>query len=453
MDRCALCPGLNNCLPPDGPEDADLLFIGEAPGKNEDKRGRVFIGKTGEEVDRGYLPLAGLRRDRVLFTNAIACLPTSAGGKLDPNSRRDQALLASCASARLHPLLESRPWRAVVPMGSFACRAVIPDVDLELCHGRPVDTDWGVPSFPMYHPALGIHEPKKMLYLRTDWGRLRKWLEGRLLLPVDEYPTPDYREVTSEEEIEEIDPCLPLACDTESKKGGAPFCLTYSHRPGFGRLIQADQVHLLAAFQQKIDSGHAPVLFHNWLYDWGVTTEMGLRLPIKRIRDTMALVYHLGNLPQGLKALALRELGMQMQDFDDLVLPYSTELVLDYYRQAQLVTWPKPEADLVIEGGKWKVYKPQSLNTKLKRFFTDYSKNEEKDVFKMWTANWVEQQAMMEEQLGPWPGPCITHVPFEKTLYYACRDADALIRLWPIIRRMSKQVRRYSQELWREKAA
>jgi uracil-DNA glycosylase family 4 len=452
MNRCALCPGVNACLPPDGPEDADLLFVGEAPGKDENRKGRVFIGKTGDEVNRHYLPVAGLRREGVRFTNAIRCLPTSSGGKLDPNRAADVALLESCAAANLYPDIERGRYSAIVPLGAFASRAVFGEpYDLEHLHGFPAETPWGIPAFPMYHPALGIHEPKKMLYIRTDWGRLRKYLAGKLALPSDPFQgAVDYAEVVDADEIETIPADIPVGTDTESKRGGEPYCLTYSVSPGQGRLIRASRRDLLSAFQARVTTGRNRLLFHNYLYDWSVVDAMGVALDPRAIVDTMALVFHLGNLPQGLKALALRELGMQMQDFDDVVTPYSRANVLHYYEIARATEWPKPEERLEIGAdGLWKVKKPQSMNTKLKRFFTDYGKNPDKDVFKMFEENWAEEQAMIESTLGPYPGKCISHTPFDKALHYACRDADATRRLYFVLRKMKANVRHYSQELWR----
>jgi hypothetical protein len=92
------------------------------------------------------------------------------------------------------------------------------------------------------------------------------------------------------------------------------------------------------------------------------------------------------------------------------------------------------------------------MNTKFKRFLTDYTKNENKDIFKAWK-NWEDSHKMIEEKLGPWPGKCISYVPFEKVIYYACRDADATIRLWPILERMRRRVRRRNQEYWELEAA
>lgn len=449
MDRCSLCPDTNLCIPPDG--EGDILFIGEAPGKDEQRKAKVFCGNTGDEVNRHYLPLAGLRRDATCFTNAIRCLPTTAGGKLSADRAGDRALLQSCTSRHLYPHIERGAYRTLVPMGAFACQAICPEVNLEIDHGFPVETAWGIPAFPMYHPALGIHEPKKMLMIRNDWQRLKSYLGCRLHIPEDEYPNPDYREITDVRELEELDPTRVLAGDTESKRTREPYCLTYSQSPGVGRLILSERQDLLLRFQWYLDRWQAPILFHNWLYDWGVTESMGLSFPPRKIVDTMARVFHLGNLPQGLKALSRRELGMRMQDFDDVVTPHSRLNVLVYYQIAASMDWEKPEEQLVMDDktGKWTLYRPQSMSTKLKRFHTDYSKNPEKDVFKMFEDNWEAHQTEIEEKCGPYPGKCISHVPFDEALTYACRDADSLLRLWPVIQRMNSNVRHTSQEHWR----
>lgn len=436
-------------MPSSGPLPCRYVFCGEAPGSLEDKKLTPFIGKTGDEVNRHYLPLAGLRRERVRMANAIRCLPISYGGKLDPKREKDRELLNSCASHHLYPeLIEAQP-QVVIPMGAFACMAIDPEIDLEVKHGFPLKTSWGM-TFPMYHPAGGIHEPKKMLLIRNDWIRLGLFLKDQLRVPRDEYPNPDYRRADYKQVREDLADATdkPIACDTESRRGGQPHCLTYSVKPGTGRLILAEDVGALAEFQHWIGQWQAPILWHNWLYDIQVVTNMGLTFPHKRIIDTMVRVFHLGNLPQGLKALAWRELGMQMQDFDDVVSPHSAVEVLNYYKLAALHEWPKPDGELIRDkNGKMKLYQPQSLNTLLKRFFTDLSKNPQKDLFEAW-ANWEDKHDVIEEVLGPFPGKCISHVPHDEVLYYAVRDADALLRLWPKIKVMLRSMRKMPQEQW-----
>ncbi len=447
MPRCSLCPGVHKVLPPDGPPSS-TLFVGEAGGFNEERQGRVFVGKTGDEVNRHYLPLAGLRRENVMFTNAIACFPTSSGGKLDLKAAKDKALLESCATCHLYPLIERVQPKVIVAMGAFACAAVNPEIDLELDHGLPCESPWGIPVFPQFHPASGLHEPKRLLLLRNDWMRLKDYLAGKLRRKRDPFPEPDYQVATLLDTIS-IDPHRPLACDTEFSRRLGPYCLTYSQQPGTGRLILAENTEHLAQFQALLDVHQAPILFHSWLSDRPVVQDMGLRFPEHRIVDTLAWVFHLGNLPQGLKALAYRELGMVMQDFDDLVTPHSTQLVLRYFNEAYDMDWPKPDEQVVREkDGSFKLYKPQSLSTKLKRFYTDLRKDPNKDVFQSWD-NWEEHHAEVEAECGEFPYKDVRHAPFDKMLHYACRDSDALLRLYPILVKMRQRVRKFPQEKWR----
>ncbi len=245
-----------------------------------------------------------------------------------------------------------------------------------------------------------------------------------------------------------IDADKPLACDTEVTRFMEPYCLTFSNQPGTGWLIMADNHDALIWFQSVLDRHRGPILFHNFLFDQRVVSNMGLHFPFKLVIDTMSRAFHLGNLPQGLKALAYRELGMRMVDFDDLTTPYSVPLCLEYLEKARGKDWPKPEESLVRDKeGHWKLYKPQSINTKLKRFFTDVGNNPDKDIFGAWD-NWEYDHAMIEAELGPWPGRDIRYAPFDKVLRYACRDADATLRLWLREQQMTRRVRRTVQEQW-----
>ena len=452
MTRCDLCPGKFSCVPPDGPVEADYLFIGEAPGKDEDKQLRPFVGKTGREVNEHYLPLAGLRRGSVRFTNTIRCYPDRPQGRLDLGKLKDRALVESCATCHLYPELEETRPKLIIPMGALACHAIDPDINLELQHGIPLETAWGT-VFPMYHPAGGLHEPKKMLLIRNDYVRLGKYIKGKLGISQDAYSNrTDYRHVGADELLETYLECNDytgaMACDTEITRFREPYCLTFSTAPGTGRLILAEDTDALKIFQCILDKWAGPILFHNWLFDRSVTEGLGIRIRSELVVDTMVRCFHLGNLPQGLKALAYRLLGMEMMDFDDLVTPYSTPLCLEYLRKAMDIEWPKPEEQLVREAdGSWKLYKPQSMSTKLKRFLTDYTKNPDKDVYKSWD-NWESDHQQIESVLGQWPGKDIRYAPFDKQVYYACRDADATLRLWTILESMRRQVRRKLPEHW-----
>lgn len=452
--RCMVCPGEKKCIGPEGNPYSVVWLIGEGPGWEEERDNGPFRGKTGKELRNHYMRLAGLRPDEVLITNAIACMPRTPGGKISLTNKADVELVEACSGHNILPMIEEHQPKLLVLMGAFACYAVDPSIDLELQHGMPVQTRHGL-AFPMYHPAGGIHEPKKMLLIRNDWIRLRKFMRGCLRIEVDEYAgKEDYREIQTKRDL-----CttlnglhyMPLSVDTETKYGGAPFCLTYSVKPGTGYLIRADRPDMLAYFQEYLDDWRSYIVFHYALHDYKECSKMGLSVPWRKVRDTMLRSFHLGNMPQGLKALAYRELGMIMEDFDDVVTPYSREVVIEYLRDVFTESsWPSPDEQIKVDkDGKPKLYKPQNFRTKLKRFWTDLTKNEDKDPFQAWDA-WEESHEMVQERCGRWPGKCISHVPFDKVVRYACRDADATGRLWTLEQYMTKRVRRVSQDSWRE---
>lgn len=373
---------------------------------------------------------------------------------MDISRPRDMDMLLSCSSLHLCPELEN-PHKIIIPMGAAACHVLDSGIQLDLHHGIPRETAWGT-VFPMWHPAGGIHEPKKMLHIRNDWVRLGKYLKGKLKIPED-HLLPEYHEVGAEELLSEYIECnalhysLPLALDTEITRFRDPYVLTYSRHPGTAYLIRADNTDALEIFQAMLDQQTGPILWHNYLgVDEKACRDMGLRMPWHLIVDTMVRAFHLGNLPQGLKALAYRLLGMTMTDFDDVVLPHSTPLALEYLRAAQSIDWPRPQEQALRDDktGEWKMYKPQSMNTKIKRFFTDLSKNPAKSPFEMWDKKWTDSRAMIEAELGPWPGKDIQHVPWSEMVHYACRDADALIRVWPVLEHMTRNVRHKVQEHW-----
>lgn len=451
MTRCSACPGTANCVAPNGPTNSPYILLGEAPGKEENAKKVPFIGKTGEELNRHYLPLAGLRRENVYVMNTISCLPDRTDSKLKMDREKDRDLATTCFYHHVAPKLGEGGHRLIVAMGAFANFVLDPEINLEYQHGIPLETAWGT-VFPLYHPAGGIHSPKEMMKIRTDWTRLKKYLAGKLHIPTDPYEgMEDYRHLDSKRSVDSMLDGrwhLPLANDTENKRDRSPFCCTFSTEPGTGYLIRAGDPETLAAMQYHLDRWEGPILWHNWPWDALITAAMGLRFNRKKIVDTMAFAFQLGNIPQGLKPLCYRLLGMNMKDFDDVVSPHSRELVLDYYRQANLQDWAKPEQELVRDkDGSWKLYSPRGFGTKLKIFFTYFAKNQDKDVFEAWD-NWEMHHEEVEDMLGPYPGKCISHVPFDEVIHYACQDADGLGRLYPLLKRAERMVRKKPQEHW-----
>jgi hypothetical protein len=92
----------------------------------------------------------------------------------------------------------------------------------------------------------------------------------------------------------------------------------------------------------------------------------------------MVRCFHLGNVPQGLKALSKRELGMEMEDFDDVVTPYSRPKVITYFADGVNCDWPKPPAVMERQkDGTIKIKQPHSMKSLLKLFFTHLNVGQE----------------------------------------------------------------------------
>jgi uracil-DNA glycosylase len=447
--RCPKCPGTNNVVPPDmGPySDASIMFVGEAPGANEDEHGRPFIGKTGAEFNDHYLRLCGLDRDSVYITNTVKCRPRN-------NQTPKDYLRESCSHWHLSEEIQRYKPEYVVLMGATAC-ATVDNVNLDIHHGIPLRrTLFGheCTVFPMWHPAVGMHDTKMMTPLREDFIALNKVLRGEWKGPVDEYPRPDYRRLRNKHDIKEVFTKLTdwngdVAIDTETRPGRRPFCLTFSAQPGTGYLVGADNQELVDEFKRYMGLWKGRYVFHNWVYDAGVLELMGITLDFKRVQDTMIRSYNLGrHLRVGLKILAYRLCGIEMQEFEDLVLPYAYAEILEYLKRVQSVEWPKPELVKVIQpDGTWKDKQRQGLNQRLKRLFTDLDKCTDESklksiIIERWEDWDVDIVLPAIEMFGNFPEPDIAQVPEHELIGYACRDADATLRLLPVLEKEAREL-------------
>jgi uracil-DNA glycosylase family 4 len=392
------------------------------------------VGRSGQEYTHQYLPLAGLSRDDVRTTNVTKC---SCPGYANPSHE----LAACCADHWLAKELWASEPEILVPMGAVAC-SLFPKLDLTLRHGIPFAgayKAWSGWVFPMYHPAAGLHAPEFMVPLQEDFRRLREFRYGKLVIPADPYPNPTYEHITGTGHLSsllEANDTGELAMDTESARHGdltySPWCVTFSYRPGTGYLVRADNHECLRVLAEWIRRLRWLILLHNAPYDLPVLKAMTVEAP--RYIDTMSMAYHRMTLPQGLKALAYRLLGMHMQDFDDLCRPFAEAEALTYYEDAEraLSKLAKPKR----KRGE-PVPPLASLKTKVGRLWGDWNKDPNSvDLLKRYEAWDDEDKALLRELMGRcFPVTSIDKAPFPQALVYACRDADATIRLWPVLRR------------------
>lgn len=159
---CRLYEGTNNPVPGYGNPDADILFIGEAPGFNEDKQGLPFVGKSGRYLDY-LLDLIGLKREQVFITNVV---------KHRPPDNRDPAADEMIACKHfLDRQFEVIDPMVVATLGRFSMARYFPDGKISRIHGQPKYAD-GRAYYPLFHPAAALRNPNLRHDMEADIRRL-----------------------------------------------------------------------------------------------------------------------------------------------------------------------------------------------------------------------------------------------------------------------------------------
>jgi uracil-DNA glycosylase len=166
FEGCALKRTATTTVIADGNPTAPVMIIGEAPGADEDRIGRPFVGRAGQLLDR-MLAAIGLNRQEVLITNAIYWRP--------PGNRTPSAdEIAACLPFVLRHVALVRP-KILVLAGGTAARALLPPgPGITRLRGRWFDLaipglDWPVPTLPMFHPSFLLRAPERK---REAWHDL-----------------------------------------------------------------------------------------------------------------------------------------------------------------------------------------------------------------------------------------------------------------------------------------
>jgi len=165
--KCRLASGRTQVVFGVGDPNADLMFVGEAPGFHEDKEGYPFVGQAGKLLDQ-LLGGIGLSREQVYIANVIKCRPP---GNRDPQPDEIEA----CESHLFRQLELIRP-KVVATLGNFATKLLSGKPHgITRVHGRPQETTLrGRPVllYPLYHPAAALYTPAMLRTLEEDFARL-----------------------------------------------------------------------------------------------------------------------------------------------------------------------------------------------------------------------------------------------------------------------------------------
>jgi len=165
--ECGLAKGRTRVVPGEGPEPAEIMFIGEAPGFHEDRQGRPFVGPAGQFLEE-LLGLVGLRRDQVYIGNVVKCRP--------PNNRDPLPTEIAACKHWLDAQIRLVNPQIIVTLGRYSMARWFPGQSISKVHGRPVERD-GVLIFPMYHPAAALHQNSLRAAIEEDMRKLPDLLE------------------------------------------------------------------------------------------------------------------------------------------------------------------------------------------------------------------------------------------------------------------------------------
>jgi DNA polymerase len=183
---CTRCPQLASTRTTvvfgSGNADADLMFVGEAPGREEDEQGLPFVGRSGQLLAE-LLGEIGLTRDDVFIVNTLKCRPP---GNRDPLPQE----LDNCQHY-LYRQLELIEPKVVCTLGNFATKLLRAEATgITRLHGRGEERMLGprrVRLYPLFHPAAALYTPSMLETLRADFSRIPELLA----LGAPEQPEPE----------------------------------------------------------------------------------------------------------------------------------------------------------------------------------------------------------------------------------------------------------------------
>ena len=160
--KCDLCDTRINAVPGNGNQKADIVFIGEAPGKTEDLHGEPFIGTSGKRLDDA-LENAGLARNSVYITNIVKCRP--------PNNRVPNDTEKSMCNNYLEEELQIINPKIICLLGNTPFYSILGGKEISKNHGKFISKNNRV-YFITFHPAATIYNQKLVEIFKNDIKKL-----------------------------------------------------------------------------------------------------------------------------------------------------------------------------------------------------------------------------------------------------------------------------------------
>lgn len=170
--RCKLSAGRKQIVFGSGNPNADLMFVGEAPGADEDEQGEPFVGRAGQLLTK-IIEAIGLQRSDVYIANVIKCRP--------PNNRAPEPDEVATCEPFLFKQIDAIKPKVIVALGTHAAHALLKvDTTISKLRGQVIDYRGGIKLVPTFHPAYLLRSPDRK---RDVWEDMKK---VRALLSLDD---------------------------------------------------------------------------------------------------------------------------------------------------------------------------------------------------------------------------------------------------------------------------
>jgi len=176
--KCELYKYRRNPVPGEGNPDAEILFIGEAPGEKEDLQGRPFVGAAGKLLNK-LIESIGMRREDVFITNIVKCRP--------PNNRDPKKEEIEACTPYLDEQIKIIKPKIIVALGRHSAKYILSKANIKMksimqMRGKFFEIElFGekITVFLTLHPAAALYNPRWRKYLEEDFEKIKEFLKGK----------------------------------------------------------------------------------------------------------------------------------------------------------------------------------------------------------------------------------------------------------------------------------
>lgn len=166
--KCKLAATRTHTVPGEGNPEAQVMFIGEGPGRDEDLQGRPFVGAAGKFLTQ-MLESIGWKRGDVFIANVVKCRP--------PENRDPEPEEVETCWSYLDAQIKIIQPKLIVTLGRHSMNRFLPGFRISQAHGNPVRRQDGQVFLPLYHPAAALYSPSQKAVHLSDFSKIPQILK------------------------------------------------------------------------------------------------------------------------------------------------------------------------------------------------------------------------------------------------------------------------------------